>query len=279
MKISILVLLGSLLISFLFIGSRYEPIKENKKVVYSTFTSERKLEVGEDLTYLVRYGFIKLGEIRLKVLAKKTENNKDYYKTIAYIDSYSGVPLVDLHQIYESSVSYDYYSDFFRGIVRYEDYSTFTTYKFDYNNRKIYVKKGKIKPYELWTDSTTSIDKRYQDGLSIFYFARMEFNGEKKYVKAPCYVNEEKVNTSINWYNKVEKQSIDAVDYDIACLKLDGYTDFKSIFGLTGHFDGWFSNDEASIPIIAHMKVLIGDITVELKSWKRNGWNPPIYKE
>ena len=54
--------------------------------------------------------------------------------------------------------------------------------------------------------------------------------------------------------------------------------DFISIFGLTGYFEGWFSNDEASIPIVAKMKVLIGNITLELKSWKREGWIPPKYK-
>ena len=58
-------------------------------------------------------------------------------------------------------------------------------------------------------------------------------------------------------------------------MRLDGSTDFISVFGLTGYFEGWFSNDEASIPIVAKMKVIIGNVTLKLKSWKRAGWNPP----
>jgi len=94
----------------------------------------------------------------------------------------------------------------------------------------------------------------------------------------PCFVNEQKVYTSVNFYEDVIPVSIDAIDYDVECVRLDGEMDFISIFGLTGYFEGWFSNDEASIPIVANMKVLIGNITLELKSWKREGWTPPIYK-
>jgi hypothetical protein len=44
---------------------------------------------------------------------------------------------------------------------------------------------------------------------------------------------------------------------------------------LTGDFEGWFSNDEARVPILAKMKVILGSITIELMRWKRAGWTPP----
>jgi len=237
----------------------------------------KKIEVGEELTYVVSYSFMKLGEVKLKVKDKRIIEGKTYYNTVAYIDSYSGIPFVNLHQIYESKVSEDLYSGYFRGIVKEDEYSTFTEYFFDYdNNKKIRIKKGKIRPYELWNDSTTSAEKYFQDGLSIFYYARMSL-GKKQSVDVPCFVKEDKVNTHINFYTERYPVSVDAIDYDIDCLRLDGITDFVSVFGLTGYFEGWFSNDEASIPIIAKMKVIIGNITLELKSWKRNGWKAPKY--
>jgi hypothetical protein len=55
----------------------------------------------------------------------------------------------------------------------------------------------------------------------------------------------------------------------------DGRADFVGIFGLTGGFEGWFSNDEARVPIMAKMKVLIGSVTIELMRWNRPGWTPP----
>jgi hypothetical protein len=68
---------------------------------------------------------------------------------------------------------------------------------------------------------------------------------------------------------------IDAVDYPIDVVGFEGNAEFVGIFGLTGGFDGWFSNDEARVPIVAHMKVILGSVTLELMSWKRPGWTPP----
>ncbi len=225
---------------------------------------------------MVKYSLIKLGEVKLKIVSKETENGKTFFNAKAFIDSYSGVPFVNLHQIYETKINEDSASSFFRGLVRGDDYTSFTDYNFDYKDSVIKIKKGKVYPHQVWTDSTAKLDKEYQDGLSIFYYARLN-SGKIKSENIPCFVTEKKENTKINYYNEVSDVSIDAVDYDIACVKLDGYTDFVSVFGLTGHFEGWFSDDEAAIPIVASMKVIIGNITLELTSWKREGWTPPKY--
>ncbi len=242
------------------------------------FYSNKKLQVGEELTYVVKYSVMKLGEVRLKIKDKKTINGRTFYITYAYIDSYSGIPFVDLHQIYESWMDENLFSDYFKALIKNDDYTAFTEYNFDHRKNLIHVKKGKVNPSEVWTDSTTSLDRKYQDGLTIFYYARMNTD-QNKTEKIPCFVTEKKVFTKINYYKDVEGISIDAVDYDIACVKLEGETDFISVFGLTGHFEGWFTADEAAVPVIAKMKVIIGNITLELKSWKREGWKPPEYKE
>lgn len=263
-----------ILLPFLFLGRFSEPLKSEHHLL---IPAEKKMFIGEDITYVVKYTFIKLGEVRLKVVDKVNIKGREFYSTVAYIDSYSDIPFVDLHQIYESKVNNEYYSDYFKGIIKYEKYSTFTEYFFDYAKSSLRVKKGKVKPYELWTDSTTVAEKMYHDGLSIFYYARMN-TGQKKSVNVPCFVKEEKVFTKINFYPEVKPVSIDAVDYDISCVRLDGETDFVSVYGLTGFFEGWFTNDEAAVPIKARMRVIIGNVTLELKSWKREGWNPPKYR-
>ncbi|HED05950.1 MAG TPA: hypothetical protein ENI61_04625 [Ignavibacteria bacterium] len=101
--------------------------------------------------------------------------------------------------------------------------------------------------------------------------------GKDTSVNLPCFVNEKKVYTHINFYKNVVPISIDAVNYKISSVKIDGTTNFISIFGLTGHFEGWFSNDDAAIPLLAKMKVIIGNVTLELKKWNRKGWIPPEY--
>ncbi|MGE5431436.1 MAG: DUF3108 domain-containing protein [Syntrophomonadaceae bacterium] len=234
----------------------------------------KEMNPGEDITYVVSYGFLKFGEVRLLILDQKERNGVIYYRTKAYIDSYNGIPFVSLHQIYESNFDKNLYSDFFRATEKEKDYIKFTEYFFDYYSKTVHVKKGKYKPYEIWADSTTGVKANYQDGLSLFYYARMN-TGQKKSVNVPCFVTEDFVYTKINFYDKVEKTSIDAADYDIASVRLDGHTDFVSIFGLTGNFEGWFTNDKYAVPTIAKMKVIIGNVTLELKNWKISGWNPP----
>src|SRR3990172_3699315 len=222
------------------------PFSTKELSYYFSFSSDKKLLPGEELNYVVSYSFIKLGEVRIRVKDKKTINGRNYY-------------------------------NFFRGIVKGEEYTTYTEYYFDYGDSKIRIKKGKFSPRELWVDSTTSVESQFHDGLSIFFFARM-LSGKKNSMFLPCFVNEQKVHTKINFYDNIIPVSIGAINYDVECVRLDGEMDFISIFGLTGYFEGWFSNDEASIPIVANMKVIVGNITLELKSWKREGWAPPTYK-
>lgn len=240
------------------------------------FRTAADLQPGEDFTYVVSYSLLKLGEVRIKILEAKETEGAMTYRAAAYMDSYPNVPFVNLHQIYESTFSEDNKPLKFRGIVKGEEYTTFTNYEYNYEKSLIHVKKGKVKPYQLWTDSTASADKIYQDGLSILFYARMNF-GNNRSIDIPCFVNEKKVNTKLNYYTDITDVSIDAVDYAVACIRLDGETDFVSVFGLTGYFQGWFSNDEALIPIVAEMKVIIGNVKLELVKWNRKGWNPPEY--
>lgn len=232
--------------------------------------------VGEDITYVVRYSVFKLGEVRLKILEQKDKNGHAYYKTKAYIDSYPGVPFVDLHQIYESMYDARGYSNFFRATEKEKDYIKYTEYYFNYDKKRIHVKKGKYRPDEVWTDSTAYAKTNYQDGLSLFYYARMN-TGQKKSVDVPCFVTEEFVFTRINFHDKTEAIQSDAAGYKIPCSYLNGHTDFVSIFGLTGNFEGYFTNDIYAVPVLAKMKVIIGNVSLELKDWRIGNWKPPRF--
>jgi len=238
-------------------------------------TNSEKLFVGEDLTYVVKYAFFNLGEVRFRVLEKTKINNKPVYKTIAYIDSYPDLPFVSLHQIYESYIDSSLFPlKFFAKI--FGDDTVFVEYNF-IGNSKVEMQKGKIDGSKLWLDSTAKTDKRMQDGLSILYYARMNF-GEQRTVSIPCFVNEKEEAAVINFFTDREPVLIDAVDYEIDCLRLDGRTDFVSVYGLTGDFEGWFSNDSFSVPIRARMNVIIGSVNLELIKWNEKLWSPPSFK-
>jgi len=243
------------------------PVQPNQKII----------EVGEEITYVVKYLAFEIGEIKLVVQKEQIVANDTLISAIAYINSYQDIPFVDLHQIYETEFNSKQISHFFKGSILGED-TTYTKYQFSKSNNNIHITKGRERTSEIWTDSTIAYERDYLDGLSLFYFARMRTGQEKK-VNAPVFINEKYEKTFINFYKEVEDVDIDAVDYDISCVRLDGETEFRGIFGLTGYFEGWFSNDQQAVPIVAKMQVLIGSITLELKEWKKKGWMPPKYQD
>lgn len=252
--------------------------QKQKQAYNVTFSSDKKIEVGEELGYVVKYAFFVLGQLTIKVTGKVDTNGQTFYKAEAYIDSYPQIPFMDIHQIYKTVFPSDsIYSYHFTGIVKNDKYSSYTNYSFNYDSSIVKIQKGKVSPHEVWTDSTAEVHKKYQDGLSILYYARMN-SGQDKQVNLPVFIKEKKEVTLINFHKDVTDVSIDAIDYPIACVKVDGEMKYVSIYGLTGEFEGWFSDDSAAVPILAKMHVIVGSVTVELKEWKKKGWIPPKYE-
>ncbi|MEK7748585.1 MAG: DUF3108 domain-containing protein, partial [Bacteroidota bacterium] len=141
--------------------------------------------------------------------------------------------------------------------------------------------KGKKLPNnELQVESldTVAVGEKCQDGFTVFFYARKHVR-QKQQVNVPTFIENKKVNTFINFMNSVTDVNIDAVDYPVEVVEFDGKADYVGVFGLTGGFSGQFSNDDARIPIVARMNVILGSIKVELKSWKREGWRPPKFVE
>jgi hypothetical protein len=236
----------------------------------------KQLEVGEDLTYVVKYAFFNLGEIRFKIVGKDIINGITVFKTVAYIDSYEGLPFVTIHQVYESFIDSSYFPLSFLGTML-DDDTTYTEYSFVGDSIR-HVVKGNPNTKQVSVDSSINVNKVFQDGLSILYFARMN-TGRDTTLFVPCFVNERQEIAILNFHSENEEIEIDAVDYEIDCLRLDGSTNFVSVYGFTGEFEGCFSNDMYSIPIVASMNVLIGHVTLELISWNLKDWNPPEYKD
>ncbi len=258
--VSILVLLGFGFTQINF--NNQEPVNKNA------------LKTGEELTYVVKYLFIPLGEIKLKTIRKYNKDGKVIFETRADIKSYEGLPFVDLESIYSSHVTGDYYSEFFFAIDKYSYGWTFTKYDFDYRKGFIVAQRGFRDGWVIHYHDTIKIKQPVQDGLSIFYFAR-GFARQEKSMEILTFFKENLTTTKINFYKDSYPVKIDAVDYEIDCVRLDGVLGYTGIFGLTGKYEGYFTNDEAAIPIKASLKVIIGNINVELKSWKRNDWKPP----
>jgi hypothetical protein len=233
----------------------------------------RILVEGEELTYNVRYSFINLGQVRIRTLQKVASEPSTSYLSRAFIDSYSGVPFVDLHAVFESVMDSTIFSRKFMGKVKDGKVWDFARYTFEYDQNRVLIETGRRDTIVEKRD-TAAITTHTNDGLSIFFFARDRLFSRKK-INVPTFIREKKVNTYLDFHGENTTADIDAVDYPVDVIGFDGTAEFVGIFGLTGDFEGWFSNDEARVPIKAKMKVIIGSITIELMEWKRPGWQPP----
>lgn len=232
---------------------------------------------GEELVYNVRYAFFNLGQIRVQTLSKVTPDGSPSVFTRAFIDSYHGIPFVDLHAIFESAIDEQIFSRRFMGRIKQDETWDFSRYEFQYDKNRLIVEMGE-KDTIIARRETVAVNSPYQDGMSLFFFARDGLFSAKTF-NVPTMIKEKKANTVIAFTDKRTSVEIDAVDYPIDVAEFDGTMEFTGIFGLTGDFEGWFSNDEARIPILAKMKVIIGSVTIELMDWKRPGWVPPRAKE
>jgi hypothetical protein len=233
-------------------------------------------QLGEEMTYEVSYLTIKLGSITSKVVAIDTVKKKVFFKTEGFIKTYNGIPFVKLKTLFQSTVNEESACVSFAAKEAYKDtMNKYMNYSFPKKKDVLYFSErlGNT-PVREHYDTIPLEGKQWQDGLSLLFYARC--HAHQKYEDhVPVLIYRKKAYTTIRFGQGRERKKIDATNYAVRTVKLDGETGFTGIFGLTGGFEGWFSEDEASVPIYAKMHVYIGSVCIELIKWKRKGWGPP----
>jgi hypothetical protein len=252
----------------------------------NSFAQDKVIEVGEMLRYKVYFGFIPLGEVEFKINKTYTEDKKEHITAKAQIKSLKDIPFVDVDYIFESVMIKEKEDDQSRIYSEKFNSSEFknkaihaTSYDFNYKERFIQVTKD-VDGMNVEEFTKVSIDSNtyFQDGLSIFYDARLHSFSNRNF-NVPVYINEQISSVKYSFNINKDIVSVGKIDYDISAIKIAGVADFIGVFGLTGEFVGWLSDDEARIPIKANFNVQIGSISLELHSYKRTGWNPPRFEK
>jgi hypothetical protein len=252
--------------------------KEIESVQYEIPAENSMFQIGEELQYNVSYSFFDIGLVKMQVLDTATKNGIKVFKAKCYLDSYSGLPFVDLHQVFYTEMDVDAIAQLFVTHTTSKPHDMpYFKYSFDYKNYIVTYQYG-VEPKGYITRSGEEpITDKQLDGLSLFYYARNNFRQVKKY-SMPVFVSEKSYKTHFNFMNKLGSQEIDAVKYPVETIEFEGSSDFTGVYGLTGYFRGFFSNDDAGIPIVAKMKVILGSVHIELIKWTRSGWIPPKAK-
>lgn len=252
--------------------------KEIETIQYEIPAENSMFQIGEELQYNVSYSFFDIGLLKMQVLDTATKNGVKIFKAKAYLDSYSGLPFVDLHQVFYSEMDVDAIAQLFVAHTTSKPQEMpYFKYFFDYKKNKVTYQYGvEPKGYITRSGEEPIVDKQL-DGLSLLYYARNNFRQAKKYSMS-VFVGEKSYKTHFNFMNKLGSQEIDAVKYPVETIEFDGSSDFTGVYGLTGYFRGFFSNDKSGIPIVAKMKVILGSVHIELIKWTRSGWIPPKAK-
>lgn len=239
------------------------------------------MEDGESLTYEAGYLFFKIGRVKLEVLGKTTYEGFPAYHVRAAIDSYSGIPFVNLHAVFNCyAKAQDLMCLFEDNIQRDGKDSTYTSYNFDFRKKVIVWRRFK-NGTEI-DSALVPLDKGYTDGVSFFYYIRnvaREANGIETTMSVPIIVDTTRSSVRLTINEKKDECKVEAFKYPLQAYKMSGHINFTGFFGVTGDFKGWMSADSAEVPLKANVSVILGSVVVSLKEVHRAGWTPPRVKD
>ncbi len=236
--------------------------------------------VEERLTYRVSWAGLTIGRIRLVTQLSSNPDSTGLRRVTAAIDSKAGIPFVRLH--FRAETEFDSLGKTlsFRSYEQDGNVWVGTEYEYEQDRRAVRMEefecafpsgpRGSIRQCDTLPLPSGDV----QDGISLVFFARRIVQVPQAFTVPTVSYGRVGMTIGTAARNR-EDVSVDACPRPIRTVELTGRLDVKGIFGLTGDYRGWFSDDRAAVPIRAEMKVLIGSVVVELESWSRDGWEPP----
>ena len=234
--------------------------------------------VGEELIYKVKYGFIRLGTLKLKVKEAVEVNEENGYHVQLFIDSNPSLAFVNHHSVYESVFNAEMKVYHFRSMEKIDRSTYKTIYRLDYDDNIVHVDMTDPKDPSKQIITSRPFRGFLLDGTSALYCARA--NAHRTGLDTMQYLYCGEVDTAIV-HNLGMKTSIqiDGCDEAVPTFSMEGHILGGGVAGWTGNFRAWFSTDAQHVPIKAEMKVFIGAVTLELESWKQWDAAPKLSTE
>ncbi|GAB4369401.1 MAG: hypothetical protein Kow0042_11100 [Calditrichia bacterium] len=220
---------------------------------------------NEQLVYKVKYLFLRVGTLRMINEGLVDYNNSKYFRLKIFIDSASGIPFVNIHDVYISYVDRNSVPVAFFAWEKKGDYTLETDYLFDNQNKRV-----SVEIREAYPDSTRLVEKKqvpingiYRDVLSLLFFARQKSGEDYKNITIPTFVLAGQDSCYFNEIGSTRELKFKGEKYPVYYLQ--GRVKFIGIAGIKDDFEGWFSVDAQRIPLKAKMKAFFGSITLELE--------------
>jgi len=243
-------------------------------------TSHHVFFSGERLQYKVSWLFFRLGTIVVTTEKIPGTTSDERYRVGIHVESNPALFFVSVHNEYESTISASTVRPLlFIARELSGDDTVVTRYTMNDTLRQVHMVQWRDPGHtQLKEETLDSVDAFYE-GASMFFFARSRINSAGA-VTVPTLVELNFFKTDITFTKNTSGVSIDAVEDEIETKELYGYAHFvgSTIGGFSGEFRGWFTNDEAAIPVLAEMNLTLGTADVELEQWSRGSWSPPLFR-
>ncbi len=235
------------------------------------------MQVDEEMTFEASYLLFKLGSVRFQVLGKMEYDSLSVYKLRAYIDSYSGVPFVNFHSVYDTYAdAKTLFCVFNLRKQKNGDDWTYTTTNFEFSRKTIAW--NQLRDGKSVREVVLPLDSNYTNGVSFIYFLRDACHaagGRDTSLDVPIIDDTVRSSVNLTINEKREACEVEAFDFPLEAYRLSGHINFTGTFGITGDFVGWMAADSSSVPLKGTVKVFLGSVVVQLKEIKRENWTPP----
>ena len=233
----------------------------------------------ERLTYKVKYGFLRVGTLRLENLGLEEFAGEQLYHLRIFVDSNPKVPFVNIHDVYESYTTNKSVPYYFVAREKEGDHILKTEYTFDYSRNSIRVKVSKVfkDSVQIIQQDTIGTNQIYRDVLTLLFYARQLSPSPLKDYKIPTFVLTGR--DSCYFWESGHIRQIELKNEKIPAYYMSGKVKFIGIAGIKDKFEGWFSIDVAHVPLKAKMKAFFGSIKLELEKYENWPGHPIFYPD
>lgn len=228
---------------------------------------------SEYLKYNVEYAWFRLGILEFS--AHPIENS-DFVEAVITIKSNPSLPFVHLDWKFNSTFDQKKLRTIKYEAFSYSSDSIHTVYDFRYDEKKVYINRYD-KHKKLLKSAIKDISDFELDAMTLFYFSRFQKKGTS-ISKIEIWNDFVKESTSLKVDQKPELIEVENLNRSLMTHFVSGKADINGLYGLSGKFSGYFSDDSLSVPVLSKLNVLIGSVTCKLVEYKNKDWHP-IWKE
>ncbi|HEY9166440.1 MAG TPA: DUF3108 domain-containing protein [Candidatus Kryptonia bacterium] len=236
--------------------------------------NEAPFKVGEQLQFKVKWGFVRLGSVFM-YQERVSQQDPQLYRLVARARSAAGLPFVNVDLINRATLSsHNPRNCDFRFI---DNSSARSGADFSYDSCTSIETMTGIDDGKDTTTTKIYCEEQCFDALGFMMFVRA-LSGSGYRLTVPLIMQNCLKKTQIIFHKEIEKITIGLSDEPVLAHRFETTGDWSDSHsaGMNGKMTGWTSADSAAVPLLVEMKIAVGSVRVELESFTREGWVPPV---